>query len=134
MSSSERSISAALSALVVLQLVMLFSLYAGVPPHPPASTPLFGIGPFIGAAISVALASIIVGPLAGTSGRILCGLAAILALVSFGPQKYFDAQIGSIWPAVVAGQVAAVYSLTALSGRVHRRGANEKDAAGGEAR
>ncbi len=135
MSSSERSILAALSVLVVLQLVMLFSLYAGVPPHPPASTPLFGMGPFIGAAIAVALASIILGPLAGTSGRILCGLAAVLALVSFGPQKYFDAQIGQIWPAVATGQVAAFYSLIALFGQVLRGGRKDgKATAGGEAR
>lgn len=26
--------------------------------------------------------------------------------MSFGPQKYFDAQFGLIWPAVIGGQLA----------------------------
>jgi len=118
----ERRAVAALSVLLALQLVMLFSLYAGVPPHPPASTPLFGMGPFIAAAMSVALASIVLGPDSGAAGRLLSALAAVLALVSFGPQKYLDPQIGSVWPAVVTGQIAAAVALTPLV-RSWRRGA-----------
>lgn len=34
-------------------------------------------------------------------------LAAVMALISFGPQKYLDAQFPLIWPAVLAGQIAA---------------------------
>jgi hypothetical protein len=82
-----------------------------VPPHPPAATPRFGIAPFLRAAISAALAAMVIGPDAGKVGRGLGCLAALLALVSFGPQKYFDAQIGLIWPAVVAGQMAAGFIL-----------------------
>ena len=82
-----------------------------MPPHPPAATPLFGMAPFLGAAISAALAAMVIGPDAGKVGRGLGCLAALLALVSFGPQKYFDAQIGLIWPAVVAGQMAACFIL-----------------------
>lgn len=134
MSSSERPVIAALSALIVLQLVMLFSLYADVSPHPPASTPLFGLGPFIGAAIAAALASIILGPMSAAGGRILCGLATVLALVSFGPQKYFDAQIGQIWPAVVTGQAAGVYLLTALLSQARRGGSNGNAVAGSKTR
>ncbi|MXQ07846.1 hypothetical protein GQ651_08300 [Alphaproteobacteria bacterium GH1-50] len=105
---SQRLPLAALAILIVLQIVMLSALYAGIPPHPPVATPLFGIAPFIGASVSVALAAMITGPLSGRAGKTLSGVAAVLALVSFGPQKYFDAQIGLIWPAVILGQGAAL--------------------------
>lgn len=99
---------ASLGMLIILQLVMLTSLYAQIPPHPPQSTPLFGMGPFIAAALSLAAAALIIGPLNGKAGRILGLLAAVLALVSFGPQKYLDPQLPLIWPAVICGQAAAV--------------------------
>lgn len=108
MTQSDRSAVAALATLILLQGIMLSALYAGVRPHPPVATPLFGIAPFIGASVSLALSAIIVQPLTNTAGRTLSVLAALAALVSFGPQKYFDAQVGLIWPAVVLGQVAAV--------------------------
>ncbi|MEM1079545.1 MAG: hypothetical protein AAGI09_13570 [Pseudomonadota bacterium] len=101
---------AGLTALIVLQVVMLSALYAGVAPHPPATTPLFAIGPFIGACIAAALAALWIGPMERV-GRGLMVLAALGALVSFGPQKYLDAQIALIWPAVVSGQIAAAVVL-----------------------
>jgi hypothetical protein len=119
-----RSTQAALACLITLQGVMLASLYAGVAPHPPAATPLFGIGPFLGAALSAAIAALILGP--GPAGRGLAGLAALAALVSFGPQKYLDPQFPLIWPAVLAGQLAAG---TILLGLVSRRAARVGDAA-----
>lgn len=103
----QRQLSAAIATLILLQVVMLSALYAGVRPHPPEATPLFGIAPFLGASVSVAAAALIVGPLSG-AGRILSIIAALAALVSFGPQKYFDPQFGLIWPAVILGQAAAV--------------------------
>ncbi len=109
----QRSTTASLSALIVLQAIMLGSLYAGVAPHPPATTPLFAIGPFIGASIAMALAAIIMGPLE-RSGRVLAILAVLAALVSFGPQKYFDPQFALIWPAVLSGQIAALAMLLTL--------------------
>ena len=106
MHSHDRTASAALAALFILQATMLSALFAGVPPHPPASTPLFGMAPFVAASLSVALAAILAGPVSSSVGRILAGLAAAFALVSFGPQKYVDAQIALIWPAVLVGQLA----------------------------
>jgi hypothetical protein len=106
MSPSNRSQQAALACLILLQTVMLASLYAGVAPHPPATTPLFGMGPFLGASLSAAVAALILGPSQSPAGRALAGLAALAALVSFGPQKYLDPQFGLIWPAVLSGQVA----------------------------
>ncbi|WP_133489725.1 hypothetical protein [Aliiroseovarius marinus] len=108
MTHSNRHAMAALTTLIVLQGIMLSALYAGIKPHPPVATPLFGIAPFLGASISVALSGIMVQPLGSFSGRGLSVLAALMALVSFGPQKYFDAQFGLIWPAVILGQIAVV--------------------------
>ncbi len=103
-----RHANAALSALLVLQLTMLGALFAQSAPHPPATIPLFAIAPFLAAALSVAAAAIIIGPLDTISGRVLSVLAAVMALLSYGPQKYLDAQFALIWPAVIAGQIAAV--------------------------
>lgn len=108
MTLNNRQAIAALSTLIVLQLIMLSALYAGIRPHPPVATPLFGIAPFLGAAMAVALSAIIVDPLGSRAGRTLSVLAALMALVSFGPQKYFDAQFALIYPAVILGQIAAL--------------------------
>ncbi|WP_425037463.1 hypothetical protein [Primorskyibacter sp. S187A] len=107
MSQTNRHALAALAALIVLQGIMLSALYADVDPHPPLRTPLFGIAPFLGASLAIALGAIIIGPLTSRSGQVLAVLAALLALLSFGPQKYFDAQFNLIWPAVILGQIAA---------------------------
>ena len=106
--SESRSISAALSALIILQLIMLGALYAQVPPHPPATIPLFAIAPFLAVALATAAAALIVGPVAGRTGRALSLLAALMAMLSFGPQKYVDPQFPMIWPAVLAAQVAVI--------------------------
>src|SRR6056297_2811376 len=103
-----RQALAALATLILLQLIMLSALYAGVRPHPPIATPLFGIAPFLGASLSIAVAAMILQPLATTAGRGLSVMAALMALVSFGPQKYFDSQFALIWPAVILGQFAVL--------------------------
>jgi len=108
MTQNDRQALAALTTLILLQGIMLSALYAGIRPHPPVDTPLFGIAPFLGASVSIAVSAMIVQPLASTAGRGLSLAAALMALVSFGPQKYLDAQFGLIWPAVVLGQLAAV--------------------------
>jgi hypothetical protein len=118
MSDVVRSPQAALACLILLQGVMLASLLAGVAPHPPAATPLFGIGPFLGASLSAAVAALILGPMRGRAGPVMTGLAAAAALVSFGPQKYLDPQFPLIWPAVLAGQAAVVVLLFGLASRL----------------
>jgi len=107
MTQPERQAIAALATLILLQMIMLSALYAGIKPHPPAATPLFGIAPFLGASVSIALAALIVQPLSNTWGRFLSVLAGLTALVSFGPHKYFDMQFALIWPVVILGQIAA---------------------------
>ena len=125
MSSHERNAHAGLAALLVLQGIMLGSLYAGVAPHPPAATPLFGIGPFLGAALAAAVAALCLGPSTTIAGRMLACAAALMALVSFGPQKYFDAQFALIWPAVLSGQIAAVSVLVSVFRRASQHGSSE---------
>lgn len=98
----------ALLTLIILQTVMLGSLYAGVAPHPPAKIPLFAIAPFLAVSLSAAAGALVAGLNNGKLGRTLAVLAALCALLSFGPQKYFDAQFHLIWPAVIAGQVASL--------------------------
>lgn len=108
MTAPDRIAQASLATLIILQIVMLAALFAGVPPHPPETTPLFGIGPFIGAALACAVAALILGPTISASGRTLAIVAVIAALISFGPQKYLDPQFPLIWPSVIAGQLAAL--------------------------
>lgn len=98
---------AALGTIASLQIVMLASLLAQLPPHPPLTTPLFALGPFLAASISIALAALILGVGNTKAGTIVSIIAALLALVSFGPQKWADAAISQIWPAVLLGQIAA---------------------------
>ncbi len=121
MTQPDRHAYAALATLTLLQLIMLSALYAGVRPHPPEATPLFGIAPFLGASVSIALSALIVQPLATSVGRTLSVFAGLMALVSFGPQKYFDAQFGLIWPAVVLGQIAALVIFVRVSGAIRER-------------
>ncbi|MHA6323710.1 hypothetical protein [Roseivivax sp. CAU 1753] len=131
MTHQDQSTRAALACLMILQGIMLGSLYAGVAPHPPATTPLFGIGPFLGASLSAAAAALILGPVASGAGRVLAGFAALAALVSFGPQKYLDQQFALIWPAVLAGQVAAAavfLGVLSPSARARRAGARGPEA------
>ena len=108
MTHPDRQALAALATLILLQLIMLSALYAGIRPHPPVATPLFGIAPFLGASVSIALSAMIVQPLTTAAGRGLSVMAVVMALVSFGPQKYFDTQFALIWPAVIFGQIAAL--------------------------
>ncbi len=114
--------NAALATLIVLQIIMLGALYAKVPPHPPAATPLFGIAPFIGSALAVAIAALCLGATGSRAGRILCILAAVLAAVSFGPQKYTDVQFPLIWPAVISGQIAIAALFVLVFRRVREAG------------
>ena len=122
MTQPDRHASAALVTLITLQVIMLSALYAGIRPHPPVATPLFGIAPFLGASVSIALSALIVQPLTSATGRTLSVLAGVMALVSFGPQKYFDAQFALIWPAVVLGPIAAVVIFIRVLGAARARG------------
>ncbi|MEM6382968.1 MAG: hypothetical protein AAF739_09860 [Pseudomonadota bacterium] len=123
MQTSNNAANAALGVLIILQLTMLMFLLAGLQPHPPRAIPLFAMGPFLGTSLAIAVAALICGPDTTRTGRSLSVVAAFCALLSYGPQKYFDPAIGEIWPAVVAGQIAAVtlLVLVGLSLRANAR-------------
>lgn len=106
---------AALSTLIILQLVMLASLFAGVAPHPPRAIPLFAMAPFLAASMAIATMALVLGPLSSKAARVLTGLAVITALISYGPQKWIDPAIGEIWPAVLLGQIASLILLTLIA-------------------
>lgn len=99
---------AALCTLAILQLVMLAALFTQTPPHPPIAVAPFALGPFLGAAIAIAVAAIVLGATRTRLGTAASVLAAVLGLVSYGPQKWVDPAIAQIWPAVLLGEIAAV--------------------------
>lgn len=106
---------AALGTLIILQLVMLTSLFAGITPHPPQAIPLFAMAPFLAASMAIAMMALVLGPLSSKAARVLTGLAVITALISYGPQKWIDPAIGEIWPAVLLGQIASLILLTLIA-------------------
>lgn len=99
--------NAALTVLSVLQLVMLAALFSGTAPHPPQSIPPFAMGPFLGASIAIAIAALVLEANSNGLARTLSIAACLLALVSFGPQKWFDPVFSEVWPTVLLAQVAA---------------------------
>ncbi|MCP1198932.1 hypothetical protein [Notoacmeibacter sp. MSK16QG-6] len=103
----DRIAQASLATLIILQTVMFASLLAGVAPHPPAIIPFAGMGPFLGLSLSLAVGALLIGPRRGI-GIVLTGLACLMALVSFGPQKFFDPAFPLVWPAVLGGQAAVI--------------------------
>ncbi len=98
---------AAISVLIILQVIMLAALMTKTPPHPPLFVAPFALGPFLGASIAIAVAALVLDA-ATVAGVIAALLAAVLALVSFGPQKWIDPAIGQIWPAVLLAEIAVI--------------------------
>lgn len=107
-----RSIGAACTMLVVVQGIMLASLYFDVAPHPPRTIPFFAMPPFLAVSIGTALCAMrLVG---SRAGDVIAALAAFFALLSFGPQKYFDPAFPEIWIAVIASQISILAIIYAL--------------------
>ncbi len=111
--------AAGLWATLVVQAVMALALFSGTPPHPPQATPLFAMGPFLAASLAVTAAALSSLREAGRLAAGLAILAALLSLVSFGPQKWFDPALAAIWPAVLVGQAAAFLVLASVAREVH---------------
>lgn len=110
---------AGLAALCVLHGLMLASLFVGLPPHPPAAIAPFAMAPFLSAVIACAVAAILLAE--RRSGQVLAALAGLLALISFGPQKYFDPAFALIWPAVLCAQCAVAAIFGQLAGGMRAR-------------
>ena len=103
---AETQASAAILVLLVLTVVMLLALFSRTPPHPPLAVPPFALAPFLGASLALGAAALHLLRGSARHGFTLAALFALTALVSFGPQKYFDAAFPQIWPAVVTAQLA----------------------------
>ena len=106
--------SAGLAMLIILQGVMLAALFADAAPHPPATIVLGGIAPILAAGFATATGAMILGPASSGLGRGLAVVAVLIALLSFGPQKYLNDQFALIWPAVVLGQMSALMVLVSV--------------------
>lgn len=102
---------AAILALLVLTVVMLLALFTRTVPHPPLEVAPFALAPFLGASLAAGAAAWHLVRRDARAGRILALLFALTALVSFGPQKYFDPAFPRIWPAVIAAQLALLVLL-----------------------
>jgi len=113
----EHKARAALTAIATVQTVMLAALMTRAAPHPPDRVIAFAIAPFLGASLAIALAAIVMGPTRSRAGKVLAVIAGLCALVSFGPHKFFDAQIVLIWPAVLTAQVFVIVILVAVFDR-----------------
>ncbi|MEL6921441.1 MAG: hypothetical protein AAFO77_10545 [Pseudomonadota bacterium] len=120
----------ALVSLIVLQTVMLLAMFFQAPPHPPYETPLFGMGPLLGMSLVCAIAAIMQGGSETRPGRFLSMGAAVLAMVSYGPQKWFDAAIAQIWPAVGAAQIATAIIMFSIYRAVTASSPNHIPASG----
>jgi hypothetical protein len=70
----------------------------------------------------VAVTAILLGLTNTRLGRSFCVLAALLALLPYGPQKYFDYQFFLLWPSIIGAQVAIVTLLVQVV-KGHKRGA-----------
>lgn len=115
---------ACLTVLIVLQILMLAALYTGTEPHPPLAVAPFALGPFLSASIAIAAAALMLGAGQGGAGPAAVLAAVVTALVSFGPQKWFDAAFFQIWPAVILAQIAcAILAWRAVAGILARQAA-----------
>ena len=97
-------LAAPVLVLIVLTMVMLAALFTRTPPHPPLEVAPFGIAPFLGASLALGVAAL--WQARSGAGEWLSIAFAVTALVSYGPQKYFDPAFSRIWPAVLLAQAA----------------------------
>lgn len=105
---------AALWVLIILQTGMLFAMFTLTVPHPPLRVDPFAMGPFLSASLAIAFASVYLRRNGIKAWHYLGLLAALCALVSYGPQKWTDAAIGDIWPAIITAQVAIIALIYAI--------------------
>ena len=103
-----QSAAAAIVVLLVLTGVMLLALLTRTAPHPPLEVAPFAIGPFLGASLAIGAGALHLVRQDGRYAGALAILFAVTAVVSFGPQKYFDPAFSRIWPAVITAQIAVV--------------------------
>ena len=104
----DRCTAAAITALVVLTSVMLLAMFTRTEPHPPLEVAPFALAPFLAASLAIGVAAHVLVASGARFAIATALLFALTALVSYGPQKYFDPALPRIWPAVVVAQVAVM--------------------------
>ena len=100
--------TAAILVLLTLTGVMLLAMFTRTEPHPPLEVPPFALGPFFAASLAIGAAAFHLLRHGGRFGSTLAVVFALTALVSFGPQKYFDPQFSRVWPAVITAHIAVI--------------------------
>ena len=109
---------ACLVAVLILQTVMLASLFTQTPPHPPLE-----LAPLFGAILALGGFTLVLLLCHWRSGYIAAGASALLAMISYGPHKLFLGEEPAILPAVVAGFLFALGLLyAAVKGWLESRG------------
>lgn len=112
-------LSGAVLALLVLTSVMLLALFSRTPPHPPIEVAPFALAPFLGASLAIGMAALWLAR--HRAGAWLALAFAATALVSYGPQKYFDPAFSRIWPAVLLAQAAVAVVAYLSIGRLRAK-------------
>ncbi len=106
-----------LAGITVLYSVMFGSLFAQIPPHPPAR-----VGLFMAVCLSLAVVSILLVWWRNRVGFISSILVGILSLLSFGPHKFliYESAI-KVFPVIILGTtfciVLIISPILALRGK-----------------
>ena len=116
----DRCTAAAIMALVVLTSVMLLAMFTRTEPHPPLEVAPFALAPFLAASLAIGVAAYVLVASGARFATATAVLFALTALVSYGPQKYFDPALPKIWPAVIVAQSAVVVILARTAGKAAR--------------
>ena len=98
--------STAIVALLVLTSAMLLALFTRTEPHLPLEVEPVALGPFLAASLATGAAAYGLVVRGMRFAMAIALLFALTALVSYGPQKYFDPAFPKIWPAVIVAQLA----------------------------
>ena len=122
-----------LIGLIVLNCVMLGALFAQVPPNPPGR-----VGPYIGATISLAIASLPLFFWRNRIGYISSIIVGLMCLMSLGPQKFFIEPTAILLsPVIVLGSVlsfiliiSSIYELRRTYPRSQKDPSNQEVALG----
>ena len=104
-------VATAVLILLILTAVMLLALFSRTAPHPPLEVAPFALAPFLGASLAIGAAAFHLLSQGSRYGEIAAIVFAVTAVLSFGPQKYFDPAFSRIWPAVVTAQLAVLLIL-----------------------
>ncbi|MYA87258.1 MAG: hypothetical protein F4X97_02180 [Boseongicola sp. SB0662_bin_57] len=85
---------------------MLLTMLTRTKPHPPREGEPCALGPSLAASLAIGSAAYVLVARGARHSMATAFLFALTALVSHGPQAYFDAALSRIWPAAIVAQLA----------------------------